>query len=288
MTSAITQQDGVMSGPQVRARNWSAGVEGTLHDDKVASGFGFRGGAVAGRIHCDQFVPLLVERFGDEWLRTGFLSLYFRSPTMDLEPVQAFLADQPDGTVEIWLKRVADGLEVMRGNAGLGNTAVSALRTRDLRGGDPANLKIFRDLQVGERIGPLHVELPTAPQRAHVETGFVSDPLPEYTDPTKFGAPIAAPSWIVELLWRPPIEDSVIPRLGGAIGMYGAIEVSHVNGPVLLDRSYDVTAEVIAVGESPKTEFLWFDSEAVSDTGVVAARMRMMLRYVKGTSANEG
>ena len=69
--------------------------------------------------------------------------------------------------------------------------------------------------------------------------------------------------------------------------MYGAIEVSHVNGPVLLDRSYDVTAEVFAVGESPKTEFLWFDSEAVSDTGAVAARMRMMLRYVKGTSANE-
>ncbi|MCP4002894.1 MAG: hypothetical protein GY725_01735, partial [bacterium] len=72
MTS-VQLSKGTLSGPAVAARNWSADAEGSIHDDATASKLGFRGGTVAGNIHMDQFVPVLVEAFGNEWFETGHL-----------------------------------------------------------------------------------------------------------------------------------------------------------------------------------------------------------------------
>jgi hypothetical protein len=112
---------------------------------------------------------------------------------------------------------------------------------------------------------------------------LISDPLPAYVDPARFGAPIASPATLVELLWRAPTA-ALGEHLAQAVGLFGAIEVAHVEGPVRLDRNYDVRAEVVAVGQSPKTEFLWFDSEARSTEGRTVATMRMLLRFMKASS----
>jgi len=69
----------------------------------------------------------------------------------------------------------------------------------------------------------------------------------------------------------------------GGVGLFGAIEVAHHNGPVFQDRRYTVTATVIGVSESPKTEALWFDSSA-HDAGKLVATQRMMLRFMKDSS----
>lgn len=63
-----------------------------------------------------------------------------------------------------------------------------------------------------------------------------------------------------------------------------AFEIAHVAGPVLLDRRYDVRAEVVAVGQSPQTEFLWFDSTAQDEGGRTVVAMRMLLRFMKASS----
>ena len=56
-----------------------------------------------------------------------------------------------------------------------------------------------------------------------------------------------------------------------------------MNGPLLLDREYDITAEVVGVGQSPKTEYVVFDSAASAD-GERVADMRMLLRWMKASS----
>ena len=266
-----------IAGPVVEARNWSADAQGSIHDDVTASKLGFRGGTVAGSIHMDQFVPVLLQAYGDDWLRRGYLSLYFQNATTDREPVQVFAREpaSPGEPIDLRMERT-DGLDVMRGNAGLGSPEASALRTRDLRTGDGAGLRILADVRAGLELGPLEVNLTSKTQRERLEKGLISDPLPQYAD-------VATPSTLVELLWRAP-TDALRGRIGRAVGLFGAIEVAQLDGPVRLDRDYQVRAEIVGVGESPKTEFLWFDSEARSKEGRPVATMRMLLRFMKASS----
>ena len=81
----------VISGPLWTARNWSADEgAGSIHDDATAERLGFRGGTVAGDIHMNQFPPVLLQIFGNEWFERGNLSLNFKNATVDKEQVQVF------------------------------------------------------------------------------------------------------------------------------------------------------------------------------------------------------
>jgi hypothetical protein len=69
--------------------------------------------------------------------------------------------------------------------------------------------------------------------------------------------------------------------------MYGAIEVRHINGPLFLDVEYVISGKVIAVSETPKTEVLWFQTEArpsIDPEGEAIAEVTMMTRLLKGSS----
>lgn len=279
----ITHESGVLTGPVVAGRNWSAEAEGSIHNDAVASKLGFRGGTVAGNIHMDQFVPLLLAAYGDAWFERGWLSLYFQNATTDGEPVRA-RANEPEngGPIEVWMTR-EDGLEVMRGNAGLGDPSVSALRNRDLRASDPAALRIVGGAHAGLALGPETARIDAKRRDERLERGLISAPLPEYRGSERWGGPLASPSSIVELLWFTPTQ-ALRRHIGKAVGLFGAIEVAQLEGPVRVDRDYEVSAEVVAVGESPKTEFVWFDAEARDDEGRAVASMRMQLRFMKASS----
>jgi hypothetical protein len=85
----------------------------------------------------------------------------------------------------------------------------------------------------------------------------------------------------------PDGEDSherVSPAIGGAFGMFGAFEVAYEAGPVFLDRPYQVEGRVVGVGESPKTEYVWWDATARDERGVTVARLRHLLRFLKASS----
>jgi hypothetical protein len=279
----ITRREGVLLGPVIAARNWSADAQGSIHDDATAGKLGFRGGTVAGNIHMDQFVPVLLEAFGEAWLEGGSLSLHFVNATTDRELVRAFVREPAGASqVDVWMER-EDGMEVARGTASLGDVSRSALRTRELRAVDPASLRILRGLHPGLRLGPKEVRLDSKRQLERLERGLLSDPLPCHAGRSAYPGVVATPSATVELLWASPTE-ALRPRVGKAVGLFGAIEVAYLAGPLLLDRSYRVSAEVIALSESPKTEVLWFDSEATREDGTRAATLRMMLRFMKASS----
>jgi hypothetical protein len=276
----------VLAGPVRHPRNLSAGVVGSIHDDATATALGFRGGTVAGSIHMDQFPPLALRAFGDSWFTDGSLSLYFRYATTDGEPVRAFVAAPPrprDVQTRAWAT-TTDDVVVAEGTAGGGNPAEpSALRSRDLRPVEPARLRILAGLRPGMALGDLMMEPDGERQRKRITQDAMTEPLDWYTGSSPWGGPIAAPSTVVDLLYRRLLAGAKA-SMGDHVGLFGAIEIRFRSGPVFIDSSYRVTGEVVALSQTPQTEALWFDSRALDADGTVVAEMRMMLRQLKQSS----
>jgi hypothetical protein len=258
-------------------RNWSP--DSGIHDDATATKLGFRGGTVAGSIHMNEFAPVLVEGFGREWFETGWLSLYFQNATVDGEEVQVRL-DAP----RTWMVRASDDMVVADGTAGLGDSSQATLQTRDLRPSPSSELRMFKDIGPGYVLGEKEVKFEGERQGPLVKKGFLTEPSPGwYTDSSPWGGPIASPSSVVQLLWGTHV-GALHKFAGDAVGLFGAIEIAQVKGPVLLGSSYNVQSEVVAVGQSPKTEYCWFDSVATDPDGQKVATMRMLLRWMKASS----
>jgi hypothetical protein len=277
----------VITGPVRTPRNLAANVTGSIHDDATATELGFRGGTVAGSIHMDQFPPLLLDAFGPRWFESGCLSLYFRNATTDGEPVQALVERPPpdgsDAQVRAWAT-TPDGVVVAEGTAAAGSPGTeSALRGRDLRPVDPAELRILKALRPGDLLGDCQVLLDGSRQRAAIAADAMTEPLDWYTSPSPWGGPVAAPSTVVHLLYS-DLLAGIRDSMGQHVGLFGAIEIRFRSGPVFVDCAYRVTGEVTALSQTPKTEVLWFDSRARDGSGTVVAEMRMMLRQMKQSS----
>ncbi len=276
-----------IAGPLWAARNWSADAgAGSIHDDATAAELGFRGGTVAGDVHMNQFPPVLVKIFGNEWFERGNLSLAFKNATVDREEVRVFAAPLAEGArqVDVWMER-ADGLAVCSGTAALGDHSASLLRTRDLRPCDPGELRILHRLKPGLSLGVYEVHATADKQFHRYDTNVISDPLPWYRDPeaSPWGEVVAAPCTFVEYLWAYPMQG-LAPYVGESVGLFGAIEIGTVNGPFLLNRNYVISSEVVCVGQSPQTEYVWYDTVAHTPEGVEVARLRMQSRAMKASS----
>ena len=275
-----------LAGPIRNPRNLSAGVVGSIHDDATATSLGFRGGPVAGSIHMDQFPPLALRAFGDGWFEDGSLSLYFRHATTDGEPVRAFIERPPrqrDVQTRAWAT-TSDDVVVAEGTAGRGHPAeTTALRARDMRPVDPAQLRILAGIKPGALLSEVTLSPDGERQRRRIDHDGITEPLDWYASPSPWGGPIAAPSTVVDLLYARLLDD-VKASMGDHVGLFGAIEIRFRSGPVLLDTPYRVAGEVVAVSQTPKTEVMWFDSWAHDASGKLVAEMRMMLRQLKQSS----
>src|SRR5258706_11246221 len=176
-----------------------------------------------------------------------------------------------------------EGLDVCEGTASLGDQSRSALRTRDLRGCEPAELRILAALRPGMELGVEKVRLGPERQRERIAREQCSGPLEWYAGPSPWGGAIAAPSAAVELLWAAPTK-ALREHTGRAVGLFGAIEIAHLAGPIFLDATYTVTGEVAAVGQSPKTKYLLFDSPATDEQGKDTSSPRILLPFMKSAS----
>ena len=276
----------LITGPIRHGRNISSDAQGSIHDDATAQKIGFRGGTVAGDVHLDQFAPLLLEAFGPSWFETGSLSLYFTHATTDGEPVVAFL-ERPTAVdhiqVKAWME-TPEGVVVCQGTASVGNpTEPTALYARDQRPMKPSALRILASVVVGEALDG-GVLAPRGPEQAiRLQQGLVSEPLDWYVHTTPWGGSIASPLTTAQLLHWEPVQ-ALGRRLPSSVGMFGAVEIRYIHGPVLLDQHYAVTGVVVAVSDSPKTEVLWYDTAARDTAGEVVATCRMMTRFVKASS----
>ncbi len=283
---AVTREGEVLAGPLRRPVNSSAQAKGSIHDDATATRLGFRGGTVAGSIHMELFPPLLREVFGQRWFERGTLSLYFLNATTDREAVQAYVKEPPagarDAQVEAWVLR-DDGMQVAQGTASVGAPGEpTALMARPLERFETGELRILAQVAKGHRFEPVRVACSEEEQARRLSV--TTEPMDWYRGEGSpwGGAPVMiAP--LVQMLYAKSVAQV---RGGfGAVGLFGAIEIRNVNGPALVGREYTCTGEVIAVGQSPKTEYLWLETGLDDDDGQRVAEMRMLLRFMKASSS---
>lgn len=286
--AATEREDGAIAGPLREPRNLEQAIKGSIHDDATAVKLGLRGGTVAGSLHMEQFPPLLTHLFGRRWWQTGGLALYFRYATTDREKVQCFSrrpepdpAAHDDARSEVWMDR-EDGQRVAEGTASVGKPApASVLRLRIQQVPAPKDLRILSDLELGRESEPV----PTNATRERLERrlSVIVEPLLDYGRESPWGGPIAPPSLVVDAMTRVQ-QELLPPERKYGVGLYGAIEIQHLKGPVLIERDYQVRARILAVSETPKTEYLWYES-TLSDPagGDDIASMLMMLRFMKAS-----
>ena len=131
--------------------NSAAQSRGSIHDDATASKLGFRGGTVAGSIHMDQFPPLLVKLYGEDWWKRGNMSFYFRQATVDRETVRAF-ARAGDPHARLWMENEKGDLIAEATASCLGHdegTAVENLMNGQAHS-DGGSLRILKNVKVGD------------------------------------------------------------------------------------------------------------------------------------------
>ena len=282
---------GLLVGPPRIALNHS---NSSIHDAEHAKRLGFRGSAVGGNLHLDLFAPLLMRTYGQEWFEHGALSLYFLNIVVSGESVQAVVEPPPapGAQARIYARRADDpGFRVCEGTASLGDHSRSELALRDRRTCDEAGLRMLKGVKPGQRLGRVQMTAHRADQDRAIAAGTNHEPMPWYQGPSPWGPPIASVGSTAALMFRLLVGDGethhherISPYVGDASGMFGAFEIAYENRPVLLDRPYWVEGAVLDVGESPKTEYRWWDATASDEGGRVVARMRHLLRFLKASS----
>jgi hypothetical protein len=72
---------------RVRAHNAATESENKIHDDRVASSLGFRGGLVPGVTVYGYMIPPVLEAFGLRWLESGSMNMRLNAPCYEGETV---------------------------------------------------------------------------------------------------------------------------------------------------------------------------------------------------------
>ncbi|WP_293679441.1 hypothetical protein [uncultured Phenylobacterium sp.] len=289
MTDAPAER---LIGPVRTALNHS---NASIHDPAQAQRLGFRGSAVGGNLHLDLFAPLLVQTYGREWFERGALSLYFQNIVVSGETVQAVVEPPPapGAQTRIFARRpdVPDFI-VCEGTASLGDHSRSELATRDLRTSDESQLRLLNGVKPGQHLGRAQTTPSGEQQAAAIANGSSNEPMDWYSGPSPWGGPIASVGTTAAMMFRLLVgdgethhHDRISPHIGDTSGMFGAFQVAYENGPVFVDRPYTVTGEVVGVGQSPKTEYLWWDATTTDEQGKVVVRMRHLLRFLKASSS---
>jgi acyl dehydratase len=94
---------------RVRAFNTAADSENRIHDDAVASTYGFRGGLVPGVTVYGYLAAGAIEHFGPDWLKRGAMDVRFYQPIYDGDDVVVSVNLGVEGRVLLVAGQCASG-----------------------------------------------------------------------------------------------------------------------------------------------------------------------------------
>lgn len=285
MTDGTGTAGEVLAGEVRNPRNLHLAASGSIHDDATARRLGFRGGTIAGSYHMEQAVPLAVDLFGRDWFDSGTMDAYFRNATVDGEAVRAF-ARRPatraeGGRAELWMD-TADGRRVWEGSVTAGDPEGPSGLADRMASRDADQVRILSFLQVGEVIDLGEMRLDGDRQRERLREGLMAEPLDWYGESSPWGPGVASPPTEVSFTFE-SVKQAIVRRRGSAVGLYGAMEIRHLSGPLLLGETYHVSSTVRALGCTPKTEYMWTETVA-SRGGTPVTSVLMMSRVMKASS----
>ncbi|HEX3405924.1 MAG TPA: hypothetical protein VHS81_01705 [Caulobacteraceae bacterium] len=266
-------------GPMRIPRNTASQSRGSIHDDATASKLGFKGGTVAGSLHMDQFAPLALQLYGEDWWKLGNMSFYFRQATVDQEAVRAFV-HPGEPHARLWMENEAGALIAEGTGSCKGSDEATAVENlmKSQTIAEPGGLKILANVKVGDEVTGLEVTVSREAVERRMET--ITEHLAEYDGENG----ILPPSMMVHL-FRGSAQEKLYKTDGGAVGLFGAIELQSMGAPTRCETPYLVRAKVLALSESPKTENVWYRAWAADPaTGEDVCSMLMYLRYMKASS----
>jgi hypothetical protein len=132
-------------------------------------------------------------------------------------------------------------------------------------------------------IGPAIGECSAREQSARVHAGLVASPIEWYHGTSPWGSAVAAPSSIMGM-FTDVVAEFLLPRVARTVALWGAMELCFHGEPIVCGADYAIEGEVVALGQTPKTETLWYDLGARDARGDLVATTRVLTRFAKASS----
>ncbi|NRB50235.1 MAG: hypothetical protein HRU41_21335 [Saprospiraceae bacterium] len=249
----------------------------SLHDGGVATDLGLKDAPIEGPTHFSQFVPLLVKIWGKEWYESGCFSAHFLNMVVEGEEVKAFVEWPEEGQTRTrcWAEK-ADGSLVLEASASLGNTDATLLDQRMAKLRPINKLVILEDLAVGQQGNKEEEVMMEANQHMGKLYPFsLSQKLDNITESSPFYTDANQSLWdreiipleMVSVLSMYTFHEAGFVVKQPSIGLFADLEIRMIKGPLLVGETYKVRREIVALGESRRTEGFWTRSQILDETG---------------------
>jgi hypothetical protein len=279
MSDKIFDTPLVLSGPLRAPKQMLADQEYdghvSIHDSEMADKLGFKGAPIEGPTHFSQFVPLLTQIWGQEWFESGCLSSHFLNMVIEGEEVTAYVQLPQNGEtqVDVWAEK-KDGTPVLKGTASIGSDHdPTALEQRMAKLRPAENPIILRDVNVGDKTSETAVIKMGFDQHLGAMYPFtlneklaaITEDTPWHTaegDASPWGRPVIPLEMVCVLSQYVGHSDWRIRQ--PHVGLFADLEIGMIKGPLFVGQEYNLHREVIAIGETRRTEGYWVRS-TISD-----------------------
>ena len=249
----------------------------SVHDGDVAAGLGLKDAPIEGPTHFSQFVPLLAKVWGKQWYEKGCFSAHFKNMVVEGEQVQAHITIPDEGKTitRCWAEK-EDGAIVLEASASIGTQDETLLQQRmaklrpinrlvileDLKLGTKSEIEERVIMQANQNMGALY------PFSLNQKLEVITENSPYYSDATAspWGKAII-PLEMVSVLAMYTSHQAGWKIKQPAIGIFADLEIKIIQGPLFVDEKYLIRREIVALGESRRTEGFWSNSQIFDATG---------------------
>ena len=272
-----------LEGPERHPRQMLAeqtyGGHASLHDEGTAGSLGLAGAPIEGPTHFSQLDPLAHALWGDAWFERGCISAHFQTMVVEGEGVTARAHRRSATRADITAQKT-DGSPVLSGTVTLGAAEPTALDERRAKLGPPGELFIVDQISVGDRSSaPVTASVDLSTPNGELYPFSLEQKLDAITEPSDryrsganpWGRPVL-PMEMVSVLTQKSGTD--FPVRGPSIGLFLDLEVRLVAGPIFVGQDYVLEREVVALGQSRRTESHWVRTDVTdADTGDLVAHV---------------
>jgi len=278
---------GPLRAPRQMLEDQKYGGHSSIHDDKMAEKLGFRAGPIEGPTHFSQFQPLLAQIWGQAWFERGCISAHYLNMVVEGEEVRAYAEVPPPGSTstKVWAEK-ADGTPVLEASASIGpDHGETLLEERLAKARPPGKLVILSDLSVGmkgkedepvrmdadQHMGDLY------PFSLNDKLKVITEASPWHSDASAspWGRPII-PLEMISVLAEYSSRSAGWPVKHPAIGLFADLEIRLVDGPLFVGEDYLIRREVVALGETRRTESYWTRTSIFDATGATLTAVTLL------------
>jgi hypothetical protein len=243
----------------------------SIHDDAMAAKLGFSGAPIEGPTHFSQFDPLLYETFGQAWFERGCISAHYQNMVVDGEAVRAFVKRVASGARStVITAEKSDGTPVLVGTASIGpDYGLTEVSDRMAKLRPSGQLVILSDLKVGQR-GAANGETVSLgfdepkgnlyPFSLNDKLKMITESSPWYTREGGAASPwgkAIIPIEMISVLAQYTSNDAAFKARGPAVGLFAALEIKLIDGPLFVGEPYVLEREIVALSQSKRTESNW-------------------------------